>query len=90
LYCGDGATNGSEACDDGVNGDDTDGCNDSCLISTNGVCGTANGTDIYDLDDGGDALTIGSSDLCGTGSASSFVFDGTLHTWSWACDGANG
>jgi cysteine-rich repeat protein len=29
--CGDGTTEGDEECDDGANGDDTDGCNDSCV-----------------------------------------------------------
>jgi cysteine-rich repeat protein len=31
-YCGDGDINGPEECDDGVNGDDGDGCNDQCEI----------------------------------------------------------
>ena len=37
--CGDGIQNGAEACDDGANGDATDGCNDSCELTTNGQCG---------------------------------------------------
>lgn len=28
--CGDGELNGVELCDDGANGDDTDGCTDQC------------------------------------------------------------
>jgi len=32
--CGDGQTEGAEECDDGANGDDTDGCNDSCVGCT--------------------------------------------------------
>jgi cysteine-rich repeat protein len=32
-YCGDGTVNGSEECDDGKNGNATDGCTDSCLYS---------------------------------------------------------
>lgn len=62
--CGDSAENGQEACDDGADGDATDGCNDSCEITTNGVCGSVDSTDIYDFDNSGDSLTDLSANLC--------------------------
>lgn len=43
-YCGDGEKNGQEACDgsDGVG--EADGCNSSCQLMYNGICGSAHGT----------------------------------------------
>lgn len=47
-----------EACDDGANGDDTDGCSDLCELTENAVCGSSFDTQvIYDFDNNGDALT---------------------------------
>ena len=68
-FCGDGIVNnnGAEGCDDGQNGDDTDGCNDSCQVSTNGVCGIVDGSGIYDANGDGNELTGASPNLCGSG-----------------------
>lgn len=53
-----------EQCDDSANGDATDGCNDSCEVTTNGDCGIAILSNVYDFEGDGTALTSGSSDLC--------------------------
>ena len=62
--CGDSSVNGSEACDDGANGNANDGCNDLCLITVTGVCGSANSSTIYDANNSGDMLSGGNSGLC--------------------------
>lgn len=55
--CGDSSTNGAEACDDGADGDPTDGCNDLCQLTSNGLCGVMDGTGVYDSNNSGDLLT---------------------------------
>ena len=75
--------NGQETCDDGADGDDTDGCNDSCEVTTNGSCGSTDETSIYDFDNSGDSLTDSSSDLCNVGTVTNFDYDTNLHIWTW-------
>ena len=89
-FCGDTIVNNNEACDDGANGDDTDGCNDSCEVTTNGSCGSTDGTSIYDFDNSGDGLTSGSPNLCDEGTVTNFDYDTNLHTWTWDCEGDGG
>lgn len=55
--CGDIVENGTEVCDDGMNGDSTDGCNDSCEMTYNGVCGPNDGASLYNVSGDGSVLT---------------------------------
>ena len=58
--CGDGVTNGDEACDDG-NTDDGDGCSSECLIE---LCGDGETVGIEECDDGNDIDGDGCSAEC--------------------------
>ena len=49
AVCGDGSTEGIEDCDDGSNGDDTDGCKDDCSFTCadHGDCVDADASDCF-------------------------------------------
>ena len=90
TWCGDGNVNGSEACDDGADGDATDGCNDSCEITVNGACGSLLLSTQYDFNNSGDAITGGNSNLCASGVLANFNYAVTGHVWTWDCEGNGG
>lgn len=82
-----------EECDDGANWDATDGCNDSCKQTINGVCGDKQWEVVYDATELTTYLTGGTFWLCqNPNTPVTFVpgYDGTSHTWSWTCDGTWG
>lgn len=62
AMCGDRIVDPGEECDDGANGDNSDGCTDTCLLTT--VCGDGIREASEQCDDGNTATGDGCSAIC--------------------------
>jgi len=98
--CGDGITDTGEACDDGKNGDDSDGCTDACTITTScgdGTVQTPNEAWVWGMNnDGIEACDEGSdnsdtvADACRTNCTMPTCGDEVTDTGEMCDDGQDG
>ena len=84
VLCGDGVVGGDEECDDGINGDNDDGCTDGCQFPR---CG--DGIVQASLGEGCDEQTLADDGACTLACQPAVCGDGLVWSIHEACDDAD-